>query len=105
VTRAALAVGFAAVTAVLWEFAEYVAFVPGSAEAATAYADTLGDLALGVSRRIHRLDRDGEAGLPGGTPLAAGARVRAQLPRGTVLVAFAAHQNEVTEGYLSAAHR
>ena len=47
-TRAALAFGWAASTAVAWELAEYVAFVPDSPEAATAYADTLGDLALGL---------------------------------------------------------
>jgi hypothetical protein len=47
-TRATLALGWAASTAVLWELAEYVAFVPNSPEAATAYADTLGDLALGL---------------------------------------------------------
>jgi hypothetical protein len=47
-TRAALAFGWAASTAVLWELAEYVAFVPDSPEAATAYADTLLDLALGL---------------------------------------------------------
>ncbi len=47
-TRVALAVGWAATTAILWELAEYVAFVPNSPEAATAYADTLGDLALGL---------------------------------------------------------
>ena len=35
-------------TAALWEFAEYVTFVPGSPEAATAYGDTLLDLALGL---------------------------------------------------------
>lgn len=46
--RAGLAVGWAATTAILWELAEYVAFVPGSAEASTAYGDTLGDLALGL---------------------------------------------------------
>jgi hypothetical protein len=46
--RAGLGIGWAAATAILWELAEYVAFVPGSAEAATAYADTLGDLALGL---------------------------------------------------------
>ena len=32
----------------LWELAEYIAFVPNSPEAATAYADTLLDLALGM---------------------------------------------------------
>lgn len=47
-TRAALAFGYAVTTAVLWEFAEYVTFVPDSPEAATAYADTLLDLALGM---------------------------------------------------------
>ena len=47
-TRAALAVGWAATTAILWELAEYVAFVPDSPEAVTAYADTLGDLGLGL---------------------------------------------------------
>ena len=48
-TRAALGIGWAAVTAMVWEFAEYVTFVPGSAEAARAYSDTLGDLALGLA--------------------------------------------------------
>jgi hypothetical protein len=48
-TRAALAFGWAVTTAVLWELAEYVTFVPNSPEAATAYADTLLDLALGMA--------------------------------------------------------
>jgi hypothetical protein len=47
-TRIALALGYAATTAVLWELAEFVTFVPDSPEAATAYADTLLDLALGM---------------------------------------------------------
>ena len=47
-TRVALALGWAVTSAVLWELAEYVAFVPDSPEAATAYADTLLDLALGM---------------------------------------------------------
>jgi hypothetical protein len=47
-TRVGLAFGWAVTTAVLWEFAEYVTFVPGSPEAATAYGDTLLDLALGM---------------------------------------------------------
>jgi hypothetical protein len=47
-TRVALAFGWAVTTAVLWEFAEYVTFVPGSPEATTAYADTLLDIALGM---------------------------------------------------------
>jgi len=45
----ALAVGFGAVTAVLWEFGEYVAFIRDSPELDTAYTDTLGDLALGLT--------------------------------------------------------
>lgn len=47
-TRAALAFGYAVTTAVLWEFAEFVTFVPNSPEASTAYADTLLDIALGM---------------------------------------------------------
>jgi hypothetical protein len=47
-TRAALAFGWAAATAVLWELAEFVASIPNSPEAATAYQDTLGDLAFGL---------------------------------------------------------
>ena len=34
------------VTAILWEFAEYLTFIRHSHELATAYTDTLGDLAL-----------------------------------------------------------
>ena len=45
----ALAVGFGAVTAVLWEFGEYFAFIRNSSELDTAYTDTLGDLALGLT--------------------------------------------------------
>jgi hypothetical protein len=48
----ALAVGFGAVTAVLWEFAEYVTFIRNSPEKRTAYTDTLGDLALGLSGSV-----------------------------------------------------
>ena len=47
-TRVALGVGFGAVAAIVWEAFEYVTFVPGSPEAATAYQDTLGDLVLGT---------------------------------------------------------
>ena len=47
-TRAALAFGYAVTSAVLWEFAEFVTFVPNSPEAATAYVDTLFDLANGM---------------------------------------------------------
>jgi hypothetical protein len=49
VIAAGLALGFGAVTAVLWEFAEYWTFIRDSPELDTAYADTLGDLALGLS--------------------------------------------------------
>jgi hypothetical protein len=45
---AALAVGFGAVTAILWEFGEYWTFIRNSPELDTAYTDTLGDLALGL---------------------------------------------------------
>jgi hypothetical protein len=43
-----LAVGFAAVSAIAWELAEYVTFIRFSSELATAYTDTLGDLTLGT---------------------------------------------------------
>ncbi len=46
--RVGLGIGWAATTAILWELGEYVAFVPNSPEAVTAYGDTLGDLALGL---------------------------------------------------------
>ncbi len=48
----ALVVGFGAVTAILWEIAEYFAFIRNSPELATAYADTLGDLALGLAGSV-----------------------------------------------------
>ena len=48
VEAAGLAVGFGAVTAILWELAEYVAFIRHSPERATAYTDTLGDLGMGL---------------------------------------------------------
>jgi hypothetical protein len=47
-----LAVGFGAVTAILWELLEYVTFIRNSPERATAYHDTLGDLGLGLSGSI-----------------------------------------------------
>jgi hypothetical protein len=46
--RFALGVGFAAVTAIAWELAEYVTFIRYSPELTTAYTDTLGDLMLGT---------------------------------------------------------
>ena len=45
-TMAGLIVGFGSVSGVIWEIAEYFTFVRGGAEEATAYTDTLGDLAL-----------------------------------------------------------
>ena len=48
-TTLALVVGFGAVTAILWEIAEYLAFIRNSPELATAYTDTLGDLILGLT--------------------------------------------------------
>ena len=43
-----LVVGFGGVTAILWELGEYIAFIRDSPELATAYTDTLGDMALGL---------------------------------------------------------
>ena len=45
----AFVIGFGAVTAILWEIAEYVAFIRNSPELTTAYTDTLGDLSLGLT--------------------------------------------------------
>jgi hypothetical protein len=47
-----LTVGFGAVTAILWELLEYVTFIRNSPELKTAYHDTLGDLALGLSGSV-----------------------------------------------------
>ena len=44
----AFVVGFGAVAAILWEVGEYFAFIRHSEELATAYSDTLGDMALGL---------------------------------------------------------
>jgi hypothetical protein len=49
---AALAIGFGGVTAILWEIAEYWTFIRNSPELETAYTDTLGDLALGLSGSV-----------------------------------------------------
>jgi hypothetical protein len=48
----AIAIGFGAVTAILWEFGEYFAFIRNSPELATAYTDTLGALALGLTGSV-----------------------------------------------------
>ncbi len=49
---ASLIVGFGAVTAMLWEWAEFFTFIRGGAEEATAYRDTLGDMALGLTGSV-----------------------------------------------------
>ena len=48
----AFVVGFGAITAILWEIAEYFAFIRDSPELATAYTDTLGDLILGLTGSV-----------------------------------------------------
>ena len=48
-TTGALVVGFGAILGILWEFAEYLAFVRRSPEFNSAYEDTLGDLALDLA--------------------------------------------------------
>lgn len=45
---AGLMIGFAALTAYLWEVLEYITFVRNSPELATAYTDTLGDTGLAL---------------------------------------------------------
>jgi hypothetical protein len=47
-----LCVGFGATTAVLWEIGEYGAFVLKTPESVTAYRDTIGDLALGLTGSV-----------------------------------------------------
>jgi hypothetical protein len=47
--RFGLAVGYAALSAIAWELAEYVTFIKDSPELATAYTDTLFDEILGTS--------------------------------------------------------
>lgn len=47
---AGLTLGFGAVTHILWEVAEYLTFVQGNPdEAASAYADTMGDLVMSLT--------------------------------------------------------
>jgi len=48
VVTGSLIVGFGAFAAIVWELAEYVAFIRNSDELATAYRDTLGDMMLGL---------------------------------------------------------
>jgi len=47
--RFGLAVGYAALSAIVWELAEYVTFIRDSPELATAYTDTLFDEILGTA--------------------------------------------------------
>ena len=49
ITTGALVIGFGAILGILWEFAEYLAFVRRSPEFNSAYEDTLGDLALDLA--------------------------------------------------------
>ncbi len=42
-------IGFGAAAAIVWELAEYLAFIRNSPEFATAYQDTLFDMALGLA--------------------------------------------------------
>jgi hypothetical protein len=51
-TRIALTIGYGGVIAILWELAEYVAFIRFSPELQTAYTDTLGDMALGLAGSV-----------------------------------------------------
>lgn len=69
--RLGLAVGFAAVAAIGWELAEYVAFIRFSSELSTAYTDTLGDLALGTlggATGAASVELAGRRDQPGGAP-------------------------------------
>ena len=51
-TLVGLVIGFGAVSAIVWELAEYVAFIRNSPELETAYEDTLGDMALGLTGAV-----------------------------------------------------
>ena len=52
--RVLLGVGSGALAALGWELAEYVTFIRGGTELATAYTDTLGDMTLGRSEHCSR---------------------------------------------------
>ena len=68
------ALAFGATAAIAWEVAEFFAFISRSSEREFAYADTLGDLALGVAGAvvaavvIHRSWRRGRLRDPGPLP-------------------------------------
>ena len=69
--RVVISVAAGMTLSVAWEVWEYYAFVTRSAEVGTAYADTVGDLALGWLGAVSRLrwsarvTRDPRAGSPG----------------------------------------
>lgn len=73
-----LVLGFGAVSHIVWELGEYVTFIRGSPELATAYTDTLGDLLLsltgstfGALLSVTILWRVGSQAEPGGARVAA----------------------------------
>ena len=47
-----LVIGVGAIAAILWELAEYIAFIRNSDELDTAYTDTLGDMMLGLGGSV-----------------------------------------------------
>jgi hypothetical protein len=49
---AGLVAGFGGLSAIVWEFAEYITFIRDSPERETAYTDTLGDLLLGTAGSV-----------------------------------------------------
>jgi len=68
------ALAFGATAAIAWEVAEYFAFISRSTERTFAYADTLGDLALGTAGAVvagvavHRMGRRGRLNNVSSTP-------------------------------------
>ena len=68
------ALAFGATAAIAWELAEFFAFISKSTEREFAYADTLGDLSLGVAGAVvaavvlHRSWRHGRLLDPGPLP-------------------------------------
>ena len=68
---------FGATAAIVWELAEFFAFLSRSTEREFAYADTLGDLSLGTAGAV--------AGGPGPAPRVAVGYVRDPVPLGRLL--------------------
>jgi hypothetical protein len=52
IETAVIVIGFGGVSAILWELAEYFAFIRNSDELDTAYTDTLGDMTLGLAGSV-----------------------------------------------------